>query len=472
VKARGLALALAAAVAIACAEDGRSERPSNLILISLDTLRADHLGCYGRDRNTSPAIDAMAAAGVRFADVTAPAPSTLPSHASMLTGLYPSSHGVMNTNHRLPDERVTLAENLAEHGYQTFAVVNSMKLSRRLGVLQGFAPESVTYVREIIETPARRLIVNSGPQIVEEAYAFLDARDAERPFFLFLHFYDAHGDYTPAQRYRKRFVAPYDGEVTGSTDQLLRAQEAGKTLSDADIRFLRDLYDGEIREVDDVLAGFFASLEARGRLDDTLIVLTSDHGEEFQEHGGLLHGTTQYQEVLAVPWILRGPGIPRGRVVTEPASLVDVVPTLLSALGVPGSAAVDGIDLSPSWADAPEPLPKRLLFGDASRLVRTGHDRRGHPRRMVRDGNEKLCADRSTGTAELYDLSKDPAEQENLARERPERVAEMLAALAQHVSGRPRPEDAEQPLTDRERSLLRSLGCVESRTPSPRAARP
>ncbi|MEN8160010.1 MAG: sulfatase [Myxococcota bacterium] len=460
-QARGLALALAAVFALACGDAGRSEPPSNLILISLDTLRADHLGCYGRDRNTSPAIDALAAAGVRFADASATSPWTLPSHASMLTGLYPSSHGVRQRSHRLPEERVTLAESLAEHGYQTFAVVNSLSFGRRFAVLQGFGPEAVTYIPEILETGGGRLIVNSAPRIVEKAYERLDARDAQRPFFLFLHFYDAHSDYTPQRSYRTRLVGDYDGEVTGSTDQLLRIQEAGKTLSDADVRFLRELYDAEIRELDDVLAGFFASLEARGRLQDTLIVLTSDHGEEFQEHGGLLHGDTQYQEVLAVPLILRGPGIPRGRVVTEPVSLVDVVPTVLAVLGVPGAGAFDGIDLSPSWADSPEPLPRRLLFSDASHLVGKGHGGRGYPRRMVRDGDEKLCTDRSTGDAELYDLSRDPGETDDLARRRPERVAELLAALAEHVSGRVDAEANDQPLSEQERSLLRSLGYVE-----------
>jgi arylsulfatase A-like enzyme len=318
---RRLALALAAAVAagvLACGDAGGSgPRPTNLVLISLDTLRADHLGCYGRAGNPSPAIDSLAAAGVRFADASATSPWTLPSHVSMLTGLYPGSHGVRQHSHRLGHERVTLAESLAEQGFQRFAVVNSLNFGRRYGVLQGFDPDAIHYVPEVIDIAGSELIVNSAPRVVEKAYEFLDGRDPERPFFLFLHFYDAHTDFTPKRSYRRRFTTPYEGAVTGSTEQLLRVRRTGGKLSDADIRHLTELYDAEIRQLDDVLAGFFAELELRGRREDTLVVLTSDHGEEFQEHGGLLHGHTQYQELLAVPLILRGPGIPPGRVVTD-----------------------------------------------------------------------------------------------------------------------------------------------------------
>ena len=311
---RVLPLALLASLACSCSGGGPAEGvPKNVLLISIDTLRPDHLGCYGHDRDTSPALDRLAEEGVLYADVSSTAPWTLPAHASLLTGLYPSHHGVKDQIHRLKDETVTLAEELADAGLRTFGVVNSFNVGGpafRLG--QGFetfvsVPEASYDARTM-----RQVIINAGPTVLAEAKRQLESRKGDEPFFLFLHFYDVHTDFTPEPRYRERFVRPYAGALTGDTRQLLKWRKEGTPLSEADVRFLKDMYDAEIRQLDDLLAGFFEYLEEEGVFEDTLVVVTSDHGEEYFEHGGVLHGRTQYQELVGIPLILRGPGVPRG----------------------------------------------------------------------------------------------------------------------------------------------------------------
>src|SRR5262249_22109052 len=155
----------------------------------------------------------------------------------------------------------------------------------------------------------------------------------------------------------------YAGKLDGTTAQLLAIRAQGVKLAEADLRFLNEMYDAEIRGLDDVLAGFFSFLAQQGLERETLVVLVADHGEEFQEHGGLLHGRTQYEELLHVPMIFAGPGVPAGKVVDQPASLVDLMPTVLGRLGLAPPQPVDGIDLAPAWSGAK--LPERLLFGEA-----------------------------------------------------------------------------------------------------------
>jgi len=302
------------------------------------------------------------------------------------------------------------------------------------------------------------VILNSGKEVLEAAREKLARRDPARPFFLFVHLYDVHSDFAPAPEYRERFVAPYSGKIDGSTAQLLQLRARGQPLDPADVRFLQELYDAEIRQTDDLLAGFFGELEQQGLARDTLIALTSDHGEEFYEHGGLLHGRTQYQELLAVPLILSGPDVPRGVVVRDPVSLVDLMPTLLGLLGIPPPASLDGLDLAATWIPGAQPLPARALFGEADHNNVVD----GQPvidiKRMARLGPEKLLLDRHTGVAELYDLGLDPLEQQDLSAERAERVELLRAALARFLDGMVASEESGRELSPEDLELLRELG--------------
>ncbi len=437
---------------------GADARPRNVVLISLDTLRPDHLSCYGHARETSPAIDALAARGVRFADALSPAPWTLPAHTSMFTGLYPSHHGVKDYAHRLAEDSTTLAEVLREHGFQTFAVVNTWNIANpSFEIFQGFDAADVHYVKEARPGPGGgQIIANTGAQVAEKARELLRGRATDRPFFLFAHFYDAHTDFTPEPEYRERFVAPYAGRLDGTTGQLYALREAGLRLGPADLRFLRDLYDAEIRQLDDVVAGFLAFLDEQGLTDETLIVLTSDHGEEFQEHGGLLHGRTQYEELLRVPLILAGPGLPEGRVVEEPASLIDLAPTILGRLGLAPPGPLDGLDLAAAWEG--RGLPTRAFFGEADHNNVVDGKPAADIKRMVRLGHEKLHLDRHTSRVQLFDLAEDPGEVRDLSPTAPERVRALQEELARFVQGaRAGLASGAQP-SEEERELLRQLG--------------
>jgi len=442
---------LCAAMLSACGGSG-SERPPNLILISIDTLRPDRLGCYGHDRDTSPAMDELATGGARFADVTASSPWTLPSHASLLTGMYPSRHGVKSHLHRLHGEIPTLAELLAARGFHTMAVVNYQNLTSRFGFDRGF--ESFSYVSEFSDTrDPNRTIQNRGEEIVDQALAWLEDRD-DRPFFLFLHFYDVHTDLTPAPRFRDMFVQPYAGPMNGTTEQLAMLRRAGISISEADVRHLFDLYDAEIRQLDEQIGRLVRYLGDQGLREETLIVLTSDHGEEFQEHGSLLHGRTYYQEVIAIPLLLNGPGVPAGLTVPEPVHLVDVAPTMLGLLGLPAPSNGDGVDLSVYW-HAPETAPRgRFLFAEADH-----NNERPDMQRMLRVGSNKLLYNRFSGKTELYDLSADAEERNDLAAMQESQLTALRKRIEAFMAA-DRPGPAVAPPTPEEIENLGKLGYV------------
>jgi len=379
--------ALACLLATGCdgAGDG-APRPRNAILISIDTLRPDHLSCYGHDRPTSPTLDKLAEEGVRFTDVTSAAPWTLPAHATMFTGLYPSHHGVRTHENRLPESAVTLAEEFRDHGFRTLAVVNTHNVGApQFQLRQGF--ERFRYIVETEEQPELRTY-DCAEVVVSTAKELLQGGDRDQPFFLFLHFYDVHTDFTPRAEYRDMFVSPYGGDLKGLSTELNRFRIQGNKLGEADLRWLREMYDAEIRQLDDVLGRFFAWLDEQGFAKDTLFVVTSDHGEEFQEHGSFLHGTTHYDELLRIPWILRGPGVPNGKVLAEPVHGVDVAPTLLALMGIPSSVPRDGLDVSVLWHGGT--LPQRTFFGEADHNNRVDGKDVSDIKRMVRIGEEKL----------------------------------------------------------------------------------
>jgi arylsulfatase A-like enzyme len=436
--------------------DGGAARPKHAILISLDTLRPDHLGCYGHARDTSPTLDALAARGVRFEDVTAPAPWTLPSHATMFTGLYPSTHGVKSHETRLADSFTTLAEELGARGFRTVGVVNTWNVGApQFQLAQGF--QQFHYVPETDEDPQTLQIRhrNGGRDVVARAKELLVDGDPEQPFFLFLHFYDAHTDVTPRKEYRQRFVEPYSGALNGRTQQLIRLRNEGAELSDDDVRWLRQMYDAEIAQLDELLGRFLGWLDERGWLEDALVVVTSDHGEEFQEHGGLLHGRTQFQELLSVPLIVAGPGVPRGRVIADPVHGVDVAPTLLALMGIESDVARDGLDLTPLLEG--KPLPPRLLYGEADHTNQVDGEHVLDIKRMVRDGTEKLHLDRHTGATALFDLASDPAESRDLAAERAAAAARLRAEL-ERFDAAARPGEPIPAPTPEEQRLLDELG--------------
>lgn len=430
---------------------GCGDKPENVILISIDTLRPDHLGCYGYSRYTSPAIDRIAAEGVLFTDVSATSPWTMPSHATLLTGLYPNRHGVKTHLNKLQKKTPTLASVLEAEGYNTMAIVSSRSLSPNYGFDHGFETfESMIGWKRDSASIGR--IVNRGDEITDRGIKWLKGRD-KRPFFLFLHYYDVHTDLTPKPDYRKMFVRPYKGQVKGSTSQLVAMRNKNIPLKEAGVRHLNDLYDAEIRQLDDVLAGLFQHLDESGLAESTLVIITSDHGEEFMEHGSLLHGRTYFQEVISIPLIMRGPGVPRGVTIDEPASLVDVAPTVMKHLGLPILEGNEGIDLRLLWSEERSANPPdRFLFAEADHM---GEEDDMY--RMVRFKNYKLCYNRLTKKSKLFDLKHDPKELNDLSERERKQFEALMKGIEEFTAGEVTGEEIGLP-SEEELDRLRQLG--------------
>jgi arylsulfatase A-like enzyme len=438
-------------VLLAAACGGGEEQPAregrpNLLLISLDTTRADHLGCYGYARDTSPHLDRLASEGVLFEHAVAPAPWTIPSHASMLTGLYARRHRVHGFAQAMPPRIETAAALLAADGYATAAVVNFAALGNLL----------VGFDRSWIVPPDQ----GRSEDVFEIASSWLASEPA--PFFLFLHVYDAHPPYAPAPEFAALFAEPYQGVATGSAVQLQRVRRGRLVLGPDDARHLSNLYDGEIRQLDAALGGFLQRLEEAGHLDGTVIAVVSDHGEEFYEHGGFGHGHTLHQELVRVPFILSGGGLPHGVRIAAPVSLVDLAPTLLALAGSAAPQGVDGVDLSPHWLGDAGPVSEAPIYSEAD--VWLGNKERNF-RRALRSGRHTLHYDSTSGSYALYDLEHDSGETVDLLPRHPEVVDRLRPLLAPYIPVKRRPPPPPPP--EEMIESLKALGYLEADEPAP-----
>ena len=312
----------------------------NIILIIIDTLRADHLSCYGYHRSTSPAIDSLAAEGTIWANAQAQAPWTLPAHATIWTGLTVRSHRTLNPVPILTDSGETikliytfdrdlpsLPVLLNEAGYSTFGIANFMILSDVYGFDVGFDQYSYHDDGE-----------GRAGISVDSLIIWLEEHSDEQ-FFCMMHLYDVHSPYSPPRPYNTAFQEDPDVEYFDwGIDNNEILNKSGKDIA-------IDLYDGEISWVDDNLSRLFSWVRENNLSDETLIVVMSDHGEEFLEHDWVLHGETLYQEVLHIPLIMSGPGIERGHTDSTYVGQFDLLPTLLSWAGVECSSYFDGTDI-------------------------------------------------------------------------------------------------------------------------------
>jgi len=448
-----VAAALAALVCVSAlvSASGCGSEPADalrgVVLVSVDTLRPDHLGAYGHPRPTSPALDQWASEGTLFEHAMSVSPWTLPAHASLLTGLYPRRHGVLTSRQRLAATTPTLAQRFRSMGFRTAGIVNSVYLGSRFGLGRGFEEF------QNLPTPGR-----APSQVVASGLAWLRTLPEDgAPFFLFLHLYDVHSDYHSLPEFERAFVGSYLGGVDGSTGQLQEVMRGERQLTPEDRGHLTDLYDAGIRQADAELGRLGEALEARGWLDRTIVAVTSDHGEEFLEHGGVLHARSHYDELLRIPLVLRGPGVPAGVRVERPVSIVDVMPTLLALAGAaPGD--VEGLDLSVLWgASADGASLDRDLFAQGDH----GGERPDRLR-SVRSPRHKLIEDVASGRRELYDLESDPAEAHEISAVEPEVAAELAARLeAFHGGAVPAAADAALPLDPESAEQLRALGYAE-----------
>ncbi|MFQ5412655.1 MAG: sulfatase-like hydrolase/transferase, partial [Phycisphaerae bacterium] len=347
---------------------------TNVLLICMDTVRSDRLGCYGyRPNPTSPHLDLLAAESTLFLDASATAGWTKPSVPSFMTGTYPAQHGVYEGSARgiggkvtdvLPDSAVTLAEVFAENGYRTGAVIHNDHLRKGSGIEQGF---------DYYEDQA-----DDARDIRWRALDWLAEEDGRQPFFLYLHFLDAHYPYPVPEAYASKFLEDSDPSVfhTAGWRRVRDAINHGeRTLEPAELKALNGLYDGSIRYIDDQLGLLFEALSRRSILKNTVICVIADHGEEFMEHGRIGHGHGLYENLLRVPWILKVPNRPPRRVEAT-VSLVDLFPTLLAAAGFHEAVDTEGIE--------------RLSEPDLSRTIFAEHKEPNAYLQSYRQGSTKL----------------------------------------------------------------------------------
>ncbi len=401
----------------------------NLLLVTTDTTRADHLRAYGNRSVETPALDGLAREGILFAEALTPSPSTLPAHASLLTGLYPIRHGARaNGTFHLEERVTTLAERLREAGYRTGAVISAFVLDSRYGLGQGFELYHDDLTRGVKLSP-HMFRERAGELANEPAVEWLRQNGQER-FFLWVHYFDPHAAYLPPEPFRSDYAS--------------------------------DPYDGEIAYVDSQVGALLAELGRLGLRERTLVVYTADHGEGLGEHGEQTHSLLTYDATLHVPLVFSAPShLPRGRVVERPVSLVDVVPTALSLLGEPVPPDLDGEDLT----RAPGPQPRALYFETIATMTLHGWA----PLLGVRrEGYKYILAP----TPELYDLRADPRELANVHDQRPDVVETLREALARVVGGDPlvaAQVTVNLSLDAETRRQLASLGYVQTAVPGARS---
>ncbi len=386
-----LACAFGAALAILALACGRGAGPERVVLVTIDTLRADHVGCYGAAQATTPTLDALAARGARFETAISPAPLTLPSHATLFTALDPPEHGVRNNGaYRLRDEVPTLAERMHAGGFASAAFVSAFVLDRRFGLARGFDPYDD---RLGVQDEAIGVASRPAGQTVDLALAWLAG--APERFFLFVHLYDPHAPYEPPEPHRSRQLGrPYDGEISYADAEL------GRLLAAVDARF------------------------PDGR---SLVVVTADHGESLGEHGEPAHAFTLYDATQRVPLLMAGPGIPHGRVVHQLTRLADVTPTVLELAGLPALQAATGASLLPALRGTPEPEPRVAWVETLATQLELGWS----PLLGVRTAEHKYVR---APRPELYELASDPGETQNLAVLQPDVVARLDALVAARVA--------------------------------------
>lgn len=429
------------------ARSPRSQRTSatcvdcNVILVSIDTLRADHVSCYGYDRRTTPELCAFFSDGMRFERAYSQSSWTAPAHASMFTGLYPARHGV-TYGPLIPrlQGHTTIFEHLRRHGYFTAALYGG-------GYVNPVMPNDHLDFERTVEL--RQDLVGH----VEDA---LRSNTGDKPFFLFLHGYDVHTPYAPRQNY---FSEPRpDIDKKARQNAYCRyedAEDKSRFLAPASIpsdratqRYLESLYDSELLEVDRSLGRLLRHLGARGLLARTLVIVTSDHGEEFWDHGSCEHVKTVYNELIHVPLFVRGPGIDAGLESRPVAASIDIAPTITEALGVPSLGSVDG----------------RALFDTAARDIfseaQFHYDSRHLRRYAVIAASRKLVRNVDRDARELYDVEEDPDERRDLLKTEPA-PPNLESTLQGYIDQGAVVEQHEGELDSKTLEQLRQLGYIE-----------
>jgi len=397
---------------------------ANVIVITIDTLRADHLGCYGYASIQTPNIDGLARSGARFTQAYTPVPITLPAHTALFTGAFPPATGVHDfTGNKVPASTATLATTLRAHGYKTAAFVGSAVLDSRFGLNRGFDTYFDHFELAGLEEAHLDTIERRGDRVMDEALKWLKA-NSQAPVFLWVHLYDPHAPYNPPEPYATRYRGrPYDGAIAFADAQVAR---------------------------------LVAELTAQGRFDKSLIVLVADHGESLGEHGEKTHGFFIYNSTLHIPLIFKVPGA-APRVVNDEVSLVDVLPTVLQALRIPPPSSAQGRSLLSLVMGRPAASSSNLYAESYPPLLHFGWN-------ILRSVQWQGLKYIETTRPELYDTRADPGELHNLFSARQtvaQEMSERLHGLLRRFAGPANPAESETVPTDPALlESLRSLGYV------------
>jgi arylsulfatase A-like enzyme len=437
------------------------QRRWSVAIVIIDTLPSGHAGAYGYPRSTTPNLDRLCRDAVRFEHAVAPSPWTLPSMASILTGLYPNQHFAgWSVNPRSEEVRVlaklrrdtpTMAGYFRERGYRTGGFFCNPFTHPTYGMDKGF--HAYDY------TPGDNSNIRKADQVVSDAIEWLSSGDG-RPFFLVLHFFDPHLDYDPPPDLAEAFIGDYKGEMRAPfSPTTLRLIRRGEELTDEDDReFVKGLYDAEVLGSDRALGAFIEHLKKADLYNRTLVVVTSDHGEEFWEHGSFEHGHSLFREVVEVPLVIKFPGIAswltRGETVKKYVSLVDIFPTMVEFMGWPEPRGLPGISLCPSLGMIYVPdhavVSMNPLYGKDELVA-------------LYQNESKIIVERQRGDMMIFNLASDPREYNDLYGkvELPidieSRVNEIKAILVDMKN-----QDLEPSQPDRETiEQLKSLGYIE-----------
>ena len=449
VEAPGAADAPDAAPTAAASRQAPTTRP-NIVIYLIDALRSDHLGCYGYERDTSPNIDAFTEQAILFTDSQAQSSWTRSSVATVLTGLLPQQHGAVDRKDVLADEALTLAERLQAAGYRTAAITSNGNVAEPFGFAQGF--DHFEYLRNPRpgEKIARSTDVHAA--VVE----WLDGAAADEPFFLYIHTVDPHAPYEPPEPFRSELASGVTDRDLGSIESVQRLAKDRSMVTPEIVADMVDLYDGEIAANDASFGRLADELKVRGLYDDALVVVMSDHGEEFFDHGGWTHGKTLHAEVLDVPLIVKMPGAAAGARAGGIVDHVDLMPTLLQVAGLKASAELPGTSLLSrlerrGFTDHHEHAVAHLQLGAAAGV-------------SYADAQWKVIVPVVAGVRgypEVYDRAADPAEEHDLGLGRPI-LGEYLAALIERIEAGARFRLEAGTVTDAEEAQvedqLRALG--------------
>lgn len=384
----------------------------SILLISLDTLRADFVGSYGMPDPVSPFLDRLAKEWVCFSDCIVQAPWTLASHMSLMTSQYPNVHNVNIAEASLDQEKTTLAEILSNAGWYTQGFYSNPFLGGQFGFRKGFIDYGNVGMRH-------------GYQATQGFTSWVQSYQETKPFFVFLHYNDPHNPYIAPDSYYNLFNRSYSGHITGKTEDIVKYVRI--PMDPADLHHVRSLYASEVRYLDTQLNLVFNRLKELNLFDNLLIVITADHGEEFKEHGQLEHNQTLYDELLRVPLLIKFPksmSIDPQLFVRQVKNL-DILPTILETVGLPiPQDSVQGHSLLPLITGA-DPMTSALdvIFSESANTHKVS----------VRSPAWKYIYDRRTKTEELYNLNTDPAEQTNVKDENPELVTQLAAMVQDYL---------------------------------------